>query len=190
VSDPSAKPPGAEIPVRIPRERPPRAPGAYLRRPLWERFALALFVAIALMVAMVLFVSGHNTNSPTSTNPAAAVAANREAEILIAQDQVPRTVRLVPGLAAGAGLEHVIAARMAKQVNGGSISGPLGRSRCRAVGSATGSRQAFACTIIAAGVTYPFLGVVDTTRRQITYCKRDQPPVATDDIPVSALCRA
>ena len=190
MSDPPAKPPGAEIPVRIPRERPPRAPGAYLRRPLWERFALALFVAIALMVAMVMFVNAHNTNSPTLTNPGAAAAANREAEILIAQDQAPRTVRLAPGLGAGAGLERAIHTRMATQVNGGSISGPLGRSRCRAVESATGARQAFACTIVAGGVTYPFLGVADASRRQITYCKRDQPPVAADNIPVSARCRA
>ena len=157
---------------------------------MWERFALALFVASALMVAMVIFVSGHNTNSPTSTNPAAAVAANREAEILVAQDQAPRTVRLATGLAPDTGLKRVIHTRMAKQVNGGSLSGPVGRVRCRGVGSATGPRQAFACTIIAGGVTYPFLGVVDTSRRQITYCKRDQPPVATDNVPVSARCRA
>ena len=142
------------------------------------------------MVAMVIFVSGHNTNSPTSTNPAAAVAANREAEILVAQDQAPRTVRLAAGMAARAGLERVIHTRMAKLVNAGSLSGPLSRVHCRGAGSVTGPRQAFACTIIARGVAYPFLGVVDTIRRQITYCKRDQPPVATDNVPVSARCRA
>jgi hypothetical protein len=31
--------------------------------------------------------------------------------------------------------------------------------------------------------------VVDQARRRITYCKRDPPPVPTDDVPVSGRCR-
>lgn len=172
-----------------PDERPPRAPGAYLRAPLWKRLALSLFVAAALLVAMVLYVSGHNTNSPTSTNAAAAVAANRDAEILIAQDQAPHTARLPSERSAVTGLGRAVHAQMARQVNNGAIEGPLGQPRCRPVGTQTGSRRAFSCAIDAGGVTYPFLGVVDTARRQITYCKRDQPPVASDNIPVSGRCR-
>jgi hypothetical protein len=161
-----------------------------LARPLWQRFALSLFVAAVLVVAMVLYVNGHNTNSPTSTNPAAAVQANRDAEILIAQDQAPRSAILARGQSPAAGLERSVHARMAGQVKAGSIDGALHPARCHAVGSRTASRRPFSCSIVAGGVTYPFLGVVDTARRRITYCKRDQPPVASDDIPVSARCRA
>jgi hypothetical protein len=161
-----------------------------LARPLWQRFALSLFVATVLVVAMVLYVNGNNTNSPTSTNPAAAVQANRDAEILIAQDQAPRSAHLAREQSPAAGLERSVQARMAAQVQAGSIDGPLHRARCHPVGSRTGSRRPFSCSIVAGGVVYPFLGVVDTTERRITYCKRDQPPVASDDIPVSARCRA
>ncbi|MGH3610673.1 MAG: hypothetical protein ACRDRD_21675 [Pseudonocardiaceae bacterium] len=158
--------------------------------PMWQRFALSLFVAAALVVAMVLYVNGHNTDSPTSTNPAAAVQANRDAEILIAQDQAPHSGSLVRGQSPAAGLERSVHAQMAAQIKAGSIDGPLHRARCHPVKSTPGPRQAFSCSIVAAGVTYPFLGVVDTTERRITYCKLDQPPVASHDIPVSAGCRA
>ncbi|MGB9185652.1 MAG: hypothetical protein WCB67_16475 [Solirubrobacteraceae bacterium] len=188
--DPPTEHPRAQAPGEPPREPPRRAPGAYLARPLWQRFALSLFVAAVLVVAMVLYVNGHNTNSPTSTNPAAAVQANRDAEILIAQDQAPRSAILARGESPAAGLERSVHARMAAQVKAGSIDGELHPARCHAVGSPTGSRRAFSCSIVAGGVTYPYLGVVDTARRRITYCKRDQPPVASANIPVSARCRA
>lgn len=149
-----------------------------------------MFVAAALVVAMVLYVNGHNTDSPTSTNPAAAVAANRDAEILIVQDQAPRSGHLARGQSPASGLERSVHARMAAEVKAGSINGPLHRARCRPAGSGLGPRRAFSCSIVAGGVIYPFLGVVDTAARQITYCKRDQPPVASHDIPVSVRCRA
>jgi hypothetical protein len=139
---------------------------------------------------MVLYVNGHNTNSPTSTNAAAAVQANRDAEILVAQDQAPRTLPLARGQSPAAGLERAIHVRMARQVRGGSIAGPLRATRCRPLGATAGTRRAFSCTSVSGGVTYPYLGMVDTAGRRITYCKRDPPPVASDDIPVSARCRA
>jgi hypothetical protein len=39
-----------------------------------------------------------------------------------------------------------------------------------------------------AAVSYPFLGVVDLRAKQITYCKRDPPPVPSENIPVSSRC--
>src|SRR5262249_23491430 len=84
------------------RARPPRAPGAYLRLPLWQRFLLASMIAVVLLVAMVIYVDQNNTNSNPSLNEAAEVRANREAEILVRQDQAPHTAPAAHLSAAGA----------------------------------------------------------------------------------------
>jgi hypothetical protein len=187
----SPAPPGPEAspsPGRRPRR--PRAPGAYLRLALWQRYVVSLGVAGVLLAVMVVFVARHNTNAPTSTNEAAAVQANRDAEILVSQDQAPRTLRLAPGLTPAAALEKGIRARMAKQIAAGAIDGPLTHVRCRPTRSGAGSRHAFSCTVVAGSVSYPFLGVVNTAARRVTYCKRDPPPVASDSVPISRRCRA
>ncbi|MDQ6836082.1 MAG: hypothetical protein M3016_07825, partial [Actinomycetota bacterium] len=93
--------------------------------PLWRRYALSVLVAGCLLAGMVIFVNGHNTDSNPSTNPATAVRANREAEILVAQDQAPRSARLETGSPAVGALERAIHARLAAQVAGGAIPGPL-----------------------------------------------------------------
>jgi hypothetical protein len=147
-------------------------------------------VAGVLLAVMVVFIARHNTDSPTSTNEAAAVQANRDAEILISQDQAPRSLRLTPGLTPAAALGKAIRARMANQIAAGAIDGPLSHVGCRPTSSGAGPRHAFRCTVVAGGVSYPFLGVVDTAARRVTYCKRDPPPVASDSVPLSRRCRA
>jgi hypothetical protein len=42
----------------------------------------------------------------------------------------------------------------------------------------------------AADVNYDFLGVVDVPAHRLTYCKRDEPPVPSMNIPVSRRCVA
>ena len=66
-----------------------RAPGAYLRLALWQRFALAGLIAVVLLVAMVIFIDHNNTNSNPSLNETAEVRANREAEILVGRTRRP-----------------------------------------------------------------------------------------------------
>jgi hypothetical protein len=39
-------------------------------------------------------------------------------------------------------------------------------------------------------VGYDFLGVVDPKARRLTYCKRDPPPAASDNVRVSRRCLA
>ncbi len=194
MSDGPAPAPGAPEASPSPGGRPrrPRAPGAYLRLALWQRYVVSLGIAGVLLAVMVVFVARHNTNSPTSTNEAAAIQANRDAEILVSQDQAPRSLRLKPGLSPAAALRKAIRARMANQIAAGAIEGPLSHVRCRATGPSggAGSRHAFRCTVVAGSVSYPFLGVVDTAARRVTYCKRDPPPVASDSVPISARCRA
>ncbi len=167
-----------------------RAPGAYLAAPLWLRFALALLIATALMVAMVRFVTTNNTDYNPRTNLAVAARANRDAEILIAQDQAPRGAILPRGLAPAAGLEQAIHRRLSIQVGRGGIAGPLMAAHCRSAGPAAGARRPFRCTIESGGVVYPYSGVVATETRRITFCKRDPPPVASDSVPISPLCRS
>jgi hypothetical protein len=187
-ADPSESPPPLALrPLRP--QRPPKAPGAYLRLPLWARFALAALIALSLVVALVLYVDRHNTNSPPSTNPAAEVSANHEAEILVAQDQAPHVVRLAPGLHAQAALTHAVRADMHGRISRGALEGPLQRARCQPTGPARGSRRAFSCNVLAGSVGYPFEGVVDLSTRQVTYCKRDPPPAPSDNVPVSPRCR-
>jgi hypothetical protein len=177
-------------PVAPAAARPVRSPGAYLPLPLWARFLLAGLVGLAGVVAMIVYVSGHNTDSPPQSNPAAAVQANREAEILVARDQAPHVARLAPGLHPAAAVTAAVRADMRRRIGSGSVPGPLQRLHCRASGPIRGMRRAFSCSALAANVTYPFVGVVDRAHGRVTYCKRDPPPVPSDDVPVSRRCRA
>jgi hypothetical protein len=170
--------------------RPVSAGRRRYRQPtLWQRYLLSATVAAVLLAALVIYVNGHNTDSPPSSDPAAAVQANREAEILVAQDQAPHVAGLPAGREAGTALVRVLRADMVRRISRGQIEGPVQRAVCRPRGSSTGLRRAFSCTVEAGHVGYPFLGVVDQARRRITYCKRDPPPVPTDDVPVSGRCR-
>jgi hypothetical protein len=182
-ADPSEPPPLALRPLK-----PPKAPGAYLRIPLWQRFVLAGLITVGLVVALVVYVDHHNTDSPPSTNPAGEVAANREAEILVAQDQAPRTARVGPGEPPRAALMRAVRADMSHRINTGALEGPLQRLQCHAAGPSGGSRQALRCNVLAGSVAYQFLGVVDTATRRVTYCKRDPPPAPSDNVPVSLRC--
>jgi hypothetical protein len=187
----------AETPSRSPAApdgpTPPRtrAPGAYLNRPLWQRYAVSLVIAAVLLAIMVVWVSGHNTDSgPTNNNPAGAVRANHEAQVLVSEDQAPHTARLPSGVAAGPGLERVLHARVAAEVRGGAIAGPVKAAECRTTGVRSGASVGFRCMVNSGSVNYPFLAAVDTAVRRITYCKRDPPPVPSETVPVSSRCRA
>ena len=181
-ADPSHSAPG---PARLRRER---APGAYLPLALWQRFVVSGAVAIVLLVAMVIYVSHHNTNSDPTTNQAAQRQANSEAEVLVEQDQAPHVVALSSGVQPKAAMERAIDARLASLIAGGGLSGPVQRTTCARVNSAPGGPTSFRCSIIAGSVRYPFEGVVDRTARRVTFCRHDPPPAPGDSVPVSARC--
>ncbi len=190
---PVPRPPASPGPSRSPRRRTrltqPRAPGAYLPFPLWLRFTLAGVLAVVLLVALVLYVDHHNTNSPRSTNPAAEVQANREAEILVAQDQAPHAAPLRAAASPPDAMRRAVRAFMTRQISLGSLGGPLRRVGCTGVGTRI-ARRTFRCSVSAGGVRYEFLGVVDLRGRQVTYCKRDPPPAPSDNVAVSHRCLA
>jgi hypothetical protein len=141
-------------------------------------------------VALVLYVSHHNTNSSPTNNPAAEVQANREAEILVSQDQAPHVARLTWGGGPVAAMQRTVRAFSARSIASGAISGPLQSETCAQVGERATVRRAFSCTVQAGGVDYQFRGVVDTSARRITYCKRDPPPVPSQNVPLSPRCLA
>jgi hypothetical protein len=174
-----------------------RGGGPVRRRPPgWRQWALALGGAAVFIVALIVFVNREDAtaNQPAGvTTPAAIAEQNREARIVVGEDQAPHVMRLRGhgppagvGLAAGA-LRDAVVAYMRRQVASGAIAGPVMRSGCTPSG-ASGSRRAFHCVVEAGNVNYPFLGVVDLASRQVTYCKRDAPPVPSMNIPVSRRC--
>ncbi len=167
---------------------PARQQGASFRAPLWLRWVLSLAVAAGLVVALILFVQSHSSDSPAPESPAAAAEANRETEILVAQDQSPHTTRLNPGAAPAATLERAIAADMNYLIAHQVLDGPLQSSKCGRTDSRSAIRLAYSCTALADNVNYPFVGVVDVRTRQVTYCKHDPAPIASENVPLSPRC--
>ncbi len=159
-----------------------------LHLPLWLRFVLSFGVAAALLIALVRFVDSNNSNSEGPVNPAAAAEQSREAAILVGEDQAPHVKRLNSGAAPAAALARAVGTDIAGLISKQQLAGPLGGSSCSETGRHTQTRLAFSCTVRAGGVSYPFLGVVDLSRRLVTYCKRDPPPVPSENIPVSSRC--
>jgi hypothetical protein len=169
----------AQPALRSPRER----------FPMWTKFALSLGVGAILLAALIIFVDHNNTDSNRTLTPSEQAKVNREAERVVAADQAPHVVTLTGAESPRAGIVRTVRATMSSQVNRGLIDGPLQRVRCTRHGGAAG-RRVFSCVATADNVNYDFVGVVDVTARQLTYCKRDEPPVPSHDIPLSPRCTA
>jgi hypothetical protein len=155
---------------------------------MWTKWVLSFGVSAILLVALVLFVNHHNTDSPSSQNLAAQTRANREAALVVERDQAPHVIRLASGVSPRSGMVHAVRAIMAGLVNTGLIDGPLQRIRCTTHG--TGDRLGLSCVATASDVNYDFAGVASLPAHRLTYCKRDEPPVPSMSIPLSPRCRA
>jgi hypothetical protein len=154
------------------------------RPPLWLTYLLSVVVAVAVIVLMIRFVSTHNTDGPVTPNAKAEVRANREAEILVKEDQAPRVLTLPRGVSPRSGLVRAVRADISQRIASASIDGPLQRVACARIQGAPGYR----CTATAAFVNYDYLGVASRRAHRITLCRRDLPPVPAMNIPVSARC--
>ena len=157
------------------------------RPPVWARWALSLGTGVILFIALVVFVDHNSNNSEATQSPAAVARANREAEIVVEQDEVPHLARVKPGQAPLRAAAAAVRGDVNTMINKGIIDGTLTRTRCTSTHRRAG-RVAFMCTAVVGGVNYPFLGVVDVPARSVTYCKHDEPPVPSMNIPVSARC--
>jgi len=159
-----------------------------MRPPLWLQWVLSLLVAAAVIFGLVRFVQSNTANQITTENASGEAQENREAEILVAEDQAPHTVRLPAHTVVAAAVNHAIRADMTTMIGQGSLDGPLQHSSCAASGSTGKAGQTFSCTVSAAGVSYPFVAVVDAHARTIVFCKRDPPPVPSQNVPLSPRC--
>lgn len=161
-----------------------------MRPPLWLQWVLSITVAVAAIFALVRFVQSNTADQLTTESPAGVRQQNEEAEALVAEDQAPHTVRLPAHTTPRAAVNRAIRADMTTLIDQGSLDGPLQRSSCAPTGTADNAGQRFSCTVSAAGVSYPFVGVVDAPARTIVYCKRDPPPGPSQNVPLAPRCTA
>ncbi len=150
---------------------------------------MSLGVGVILLVALVVFVGNHNSDNLATQSPKALARANREAEIVVAQDQAPHVIKLASSADPHGAIVDVVRADIKRRINQGIIDGTLQRVICRAAGGPA-AKPGFSCTATVSDVNYQFLGVVNRPADKLTYCKRDPPPVPSQNIPVSPRCRA
>lgn len=158
---------------------------------MWARWAAAIVVAAAVIAAIVIAIHRAGPEGPTSEAGAEA-EVNRVSDIAISEDQAPRSASLPAGSAPAAALELAITHDVHQRIASGQLTGPMQAVTCRAAGSAHDGRDPYSCTVRSAGITYPFVAVLDERRRRLTWCKVDPPPVAGagPEILISASCRA
>jgi hypothetical protein len=156
--------------------------------PLWARWfgTLLAFALLIFLIHTVVRISG----AFSEASPEAEI--NRVSEIVIAQDQAPHTAPLLPGDTARFGLQSAIAADVRNRIRREELTGPLQSVHCAPSGSPQAGRRPFGCTVRSAGISFPFLGVVDERAETLTWCKRDPPPAsnAPPTAPISSACRA
>jgi hypothetical protein len=135
---------------------------------MWAKFVLALGAAAILLVALIIYVDDNNTDSPPSENLAAQTRANR-------------------GVGPRSGFVHTVRGAMDNLIGQAIVDGPLQRVRCTRHAAASGM-LAFSCVATANDVNYDFVGVVNLASHRLTYCKRDEPPIPSQNVPVSPRC--
>lgn len=167
------------------------AQGSTSGLPLWLRWVLSILGFTMLTVAIVIAVHAINNSGSSSSERSAAIEADRESQILIEEDQEPHSTRFRTNRTASGALQAAISRDMQARIQRGQLDGPLQGVRCAATGDPRGARRAFRCSARAAGVVYPFLGVLNRPARRLTWCKVDPAPVSNGpmEIPVSPRCR-
>jgi hypothetical protein len=159
-----------------------------VRPPLWARWACSLLVGAAVIVALVLYVDHHNGNSLAHISAKAAAQENQQARIVVGQDQRPHTAKLAAGALPRTVVTAAVRANIRHRLKQGTIEGQLESVGCRQSGR-EGAKLGFHCTAVVSHSRYPYLAVADPAARQLVYCKRDLPPIPSENIPVSARCR-
>jgi hypothetical protein len=155
---------------------------------LWMRWAVSITVSVVVIVALVVFVDHNNSNSDAKASTKALEREAREAQVIVGADQVPHTVTLKNGQSVQAGFVAAVRADIRHRLKTGNIQGRVQKIDCHRSG-ARGGRVAYSCVAQVQNVKYPFVGVFTAKSKRITYCKRDLPPVRSENIPVSRRCR-
>jgi hypothetical protein len=158
----------------------------WARIPLLVRWGICLLIGVAVVVALVAFVSHNNGNGLAHISAKNSAREARQAQIIIGQDQAPRTVH-VRGHDAVAALVAGVRHDMRRRIATGNLDGPLRSVRCGRSG-ARGGRIGYHCLAEADGVRYPFLAIFTPAAHRAAYCKKDFAPQEGENIPVSARC--
>lgn len=162
----------------------------WARIPLGVRWAISLLVGVAIVVAIIVFVSHNDDNSLAHVSARNVARESHQAEVLVGHDQAPRTVPVSgSGLRATeaalvAGIRHEMQQRIAR----GNVDGPLSSVSCVPHGGGP-HRVAYHCIAEADHVRYPFLAAATPARHTAVFCKKDYAPQQGENIPVSARCR-
>ena len=159
-----------------------------VRPPLWARWTFWLLVGAALVAALVVFVNHNNNNSLAHISSKAVAQETRQARIVVGQDQAPHTAKLASAADPRPAVTVAVRANLRHRRKKGTIEGQLESVACRQSGR-RGARLGFHCTALVSHARYPYLAVADPGAHRLVYCKRDLPPVPSENIPVSARCR-
>lgn len=151
------------------------------------RWILTLLGFGALLIAGGRLLTGSGTSSQGSA--AALLRANRRTRALIARDERPRSAPLPDRARPRLALEREIGADLRRRLDRRQLPGPFRRVRCTRVPLRSPRPLRFRCTAMAGKVPYPYLGVADTQRRVMTWCKFDPAPAGVGAVPVSRRCR-
>jgi hypothetical protein len=155
---------------------------------LRTRWAISIVVGVLAIAALVVFVEHNNSNSNANGSAKALERENQEAQVIVGADQVPHTVTLKSGQSVPGGFVAAIRADVRHRVKTGNIQGRVQKIGCHRAGARRG-RVAYSCIAQVQNVNYPFVGTFTAKSKQITYCKRDLPPLPSENIPVSPRCR-
>jgi hypothetical protein len=155
---------------------------------LWMRWAISIAVGVAVIAALIVFVDHNNSNSEAKGSAKSLEREDQEARIVVGADQVPHTVALKSGKSVQAGFVAAVHADIRHRLKTGNIQGRVQKVGCHRSG-AHGGRVAYSCVAQVQNVKYPFVGVFTANSKRITYCKRDMPPIPSENIPVSPSCR-
>ena len=155
---------------------------------LWMRWAVSITVSVVVIAALVVFVEHNNSNSDAKASTKALERENQEAQVIVGADQVPHTVTLKNGQSVQAGFVAAVRADVRHRLKTGNIQGRVQKIDCHRSGARAG-RVAYSCVAQVQNVKYPFVGAFTAKSKRITYCKRDLPPLPSENIPVSPSCR-
>jgi hypothetical protein len=162
-----------------------------LQPPLWMKWTLSLGVTAILLIALIIYVDGHNTDASNGQQLTlqGRASANHLAVVLAEQEQAPHVVRSAVGAAPPAAIEHAVRLQMNRLINDQEAGPPVSPAHCYAT-SGTGAVRGFSCSDLAGGQYFNFVGVVDAGAHLVTVCRRDPPPVQSLTVPVSGRCLA